>query len=90
MEGFAIKSTYGFGYEFHFIEELYYIFVFSKLHTPDIKRHVGEDHSNSIQPYHSSQQLRFGSCFRYPQVSSLRCEHFSQQTQNLGRAPSCD
>ena len=45
---FAMKSTYGFGQEFHIIEELYSIFVFSKLNTPDIKHHIGEEHSNSI------------------------------------------
>ena len=33
---------------FYIIEELYYIFVFSKLNTPDIKHHIREDHSNSI------------------------------------------
>ena len=32
---------------FHIIEELYYIFVFSKFKTPDIKHHKREDHSNS-------------------------------------------
>ena len=32
---------------FHIIEELYYIFVYSKLNTPDIKHHIREDHSNS-------------------------------------------
>ena len=58
--GFQRKQHMALDRNFHIIEELYYIFVFSKLNTPDIKRHVGEDHSNSIQPYHSSQQLRFG------------------------------
>ena len=32
---------------FHIIEELYYIFVFSELNTPDVKYHIREDHSNS-------------------------------------------
>ena len=32
----------------HIIEELYYVFVFSKLNTPDVKYHIREDHSNSI------------------------------------------
>ena len=32
---------------FHIIEELYYIFVFSKLNTPDMKHHIGEEHSCS-------------------------------------------
>ena len=32
---------------FHIIEELYYIFVFSKLNTPDVKYHIREDHSDS-------------------------------------------
>ena len=32
---------------FIIIEELYYIFVFSKLNTPNIKHHIREDHSNS-------------------------------------------
>ena len=32
---------------FHYIEELYYIFVFSKLNTPDVKYHIREDHSYS-------------------------------------------
>ena len=41
-------------------------FVFSKLNTPELKHHIGEDHSNSTKSYHSSQQLRFGSCFLLP------------------------
>ena len=32
----------------HMALELYYIFVFSKLNTPDIKHHIEKDHSNSI------------------------------------------
>jgi len=32
---------------FHIIEELYYIFVFSKLNTSDVKYRIREDHSNS-------------------------------------------
>ena len=32
---------------FHIIEELYYIFVFTKLNTPDIRHHIREDHSDS-------------------------------------------
>jgi len=39
------------------------IFVFLKRNTPDIKHHVGEDHSNSFEPYHNSQQPRFEFCF---------------------------
>ena len=31
---------------FHINEELYYIFVFSKLNTPDIKYHIREDRSD--------------------------------------------
>ena len=44
---FQTYNSYGFGWEFHIIEELNFIFVFLKTNTPDIKHHVEEDHSNS-------------------------------------------
>ena len=34
-------------WNFHIIEELYYIFVFSKLNTLYIKHHIREDRRNS-------------------------------------------
>jgi len=43
--------THGSGCEFHIIEELCFIFIFLKRNTPDIKYHVGEDHSNFFHPY---------------------------------------
>ena len=33
---------------FHIIKELHYIYVFSKLNTPDVTYHRREDHSNSF------------------------------------------
>ena len=48
-------NSYGSGWELHITEELYFIFVFLKRAAPDIKHHVGEDHSNSFQPYHNPQ-----------------------------------
>ena len=46
-KAFQTSNSYGFGWEFHIIEELYFIFcIFLKTNTPDIKHHVGEDHSN--------------------------------------------
>ena len=56
-------NSYGSGWELYTIEEIYFIFVFLKTNTPDIKHHVGEDHSNSFQPYHNPQQPRFEFCF---------------------------
>ena len=61
---FQTRNSYGSGWEFHITEELCFIFfVFFKINTPDIKHHVGEDHSNSFQPYHNPQQPRFEFCF---------------------------
>ena len=75
---FQTCNSYGIGWEFHIIEELYFIFIiFGKINTSDIKHHVGEDYSNYTQPYHSPQQLGVGSAFCYPQVSSLRIEHLA-------------
>ena len=54
-----------------------FIFVFLRRNTPDIKHHVGEDHSNSFQPYHNPQQPRFEFCFLLPQVTSLRFEQLA-------------
>ena len=48
---FQTCNSYGFGWELHITEELYFIFVFLKRNTPGIKHHVGEDHSNSFPPY---------------------------------------
>ena len=47
-------DSYGSGWELHITEELYFIFVFLKRNTPDIKHHVGEDHSDS---FHQLQTL---------------------------------
>ena len=47
-KAFQTCNSYGIGWEFHIIEELYFIFcIFLKTNTPDIKYHAGEDHSNS-------------------------------------------
>ena len=46
-KAFQTCNSYGFGWEFHIIQELFLFFVFLKTNTPDIKHHVGEDHSNS-------------------------------------------
>ena len=45
-KAFQTCNSYGFGWEY-IIEELYFIFVLLKTNTPDIKHHVGDDHSNS-------------------------------------------
>ena len=62
-KAFQTCNSYGFGWELHITEELYFIFVFLKRTAPDIMHHVGEDHSNSFQPYHNPQQPRFKFCF---------------------------
>ena len=43
---FQTCNSYGFGWKFHIIEKLHLFFVFLKKNTPDIKHHVGKDHSN--------------------------------------------
>lgn len=60
---------------FHIIEELYYIFLFSKLNIPDVKYLIREDHSNSLNHIIAHNNLDLDHAFRYPQVSSLRYEH---------------
>ena len=45
-KAFQTRNSYGFGQELYITEELYFIFVFLKRNTPDIKHHVGEDHIN--------------------------------------------
>ena len=45
--------------------ETYHFNIFQKK-TPEIKHHLEQDHSNSILPYHVSQQPRHGSCFLLP------------------------
>ena len=47
-------------------------FIFSKRNTPDIKHHVGADHSNSFLPYHNPQQPRFEFCFTLPTSFKLK------------------
>ena len=76
-KAFQTCNSYGSGWKFHIAKELYFIFVFLKRNTPDIKHHVGEDHSNSFLPYHNPQQPRFEICFLLPQVSSLRFEQIA-------------
>jgi hypothetical protein len=68
---------------------LFYFCVFEG-NTPDIKHHVGEDHSNSFQPYHNPQQLRFGFSFLLPTSFKLKVSTISHQTENLGRAQGCN
>ena len=58
-KAFQTCNSYGFGWELHITKELYFIFVFLQRTAPDIKHHVGEDHSDSFQPYHNPQQPRF-------------------------------
>jgi len=87
---FQTCNSYGYGWELHITEELYFIFVFLKRNTPDIKHHVGEDHSNSFQPYHNPQQPRFEFCFSLPTSFKLKVWTSSHQTQNLGRAQGCN
>ena len=69
---FQTCNSYGFGWELHITEKLYFIFVFLKINTPGIKRHVGEDHSNSFQSYHNPQQPRFEFCFLLPTSFKLK------------------
>ena len=69
---FQTCNSFGFGWELHITEELYSIFVFLKRTAPDIKHHVGEDHSNSFQPYHSPQQPRFEFYFSLPTSFKLK------------------
>ena len=82
VESFAMKTTYGFGQEFHIIEELYYIFVFSKI---KYSRYQVSHKRRSQQLHLTISQLTtqiWIMFFRYPQVLSLRFELSSQQTQN--------
>ena len=79
---FAMRSTYGFGQEFQIIEELYYIFVFSKI---KYSRYQVSHKRRSQQLHLTISQLTtqiWIMFFRYPQVLSLRFELSSQQTQN--------
>ena len=46
-KSFQTCNSYDSGWEFHITEGLYFIFVFLKRNTPDIKHHIGEDHNNS-------------------------------------------
>ena len=80
-KAFQTCNSYGSGQELHITDELYSIFVFLKRNTLDIKHHVGEDHSNSFQPYHN---LDSNSAFCYPQVSSLRFEHLATKLRIQG------
>ena len=87
---FQTCNSFGSGSEFYITEELYFIFfVFFKRNTPDIKHHIGEDHSNSFQPYHNPQQPRFGFCFLLPTSFKLKVWTTSHQTQNLGTSQGC-
>ena len=61
----------------NYISSRNFIFVFLKRNTPDIKHHVGEDHSNSFSHIITHNNLDSNSTFRYPQVSSLRFEHLA-------------
>ena len=81
-KAFQTCNSYGFGWELHNTEELYFIIIFLKRNTPDIKHHVGEDHSNSFQPYHNPQQPRIKFCFLLPTSFKLKGWTFSHQIQN--------
>ena len=52
-------------------------FIFFERNTPDIKHHVGEDHSNSLSHIITHNNLDSDSAFCYPQVSSLRFEQLA-------------
>jgi hypothetical protein len=70
---FAIRSIIWLWIRIFTSSRNFIIFLhFQKINTPEIKHHVGEDHSRSIQPYHSSQQLRFGSCLLLPTRFKLK------------------
>ena len=46
-KAFQTYNSYGFGWEFHIIEEIYLFFCIFEKNTTDIKHHIGEDRSNS-------------------------------------------
>jgi len=71
-KAFQICNSYGFGWELYIIEEIYFIFVFLKTNTPDIKHHVGENHSNSTYSYHSPQQPSLSFVFLLPTSFKLK------------------
>jgi hypothetical protein len=66
------------------IQELIILTFFQKK-IPEIKHHLALAHSNSIIPYHTSQQPRKRSCFLLPTSLKLRFDHASQQIQNINR-----
>ena len=71
-KAFETCNSYGFGWELHISEEIHFVFVFLKRNTPDMKHHVGEDHSNSFPPYHNPQQPRFEFYFSIPTSFKLK------------------
>jgi hypothetical protein len=57
--------------------------------TSKIKNHLEQDQSNSILPYHISQQPRNGSCFSLRTSFKLKFDYASQLTQKLKQGISC-
>jgi hypothetical protein len=66
----------------------YHFSIFQKK-TLEIKHHLALAHSNSIIPYHTSQQPRQRSWFLLPTSFKLKFDHASQLTQNINRILCC-
>ena len=84
-------NSYGSGWELHITGELLFLFLYFwkeilRISSITSEKIIATLFSHII----THNNLDSNSAFCYPQVSSLRFEHFSHQTQNLGRAQGCN